>query len=80
MNSASPCSPAGRYDNPIPTRFLAPIDYLKIPAQGATFSEGMHIQKAIGFAKLICGPPTFEEKKTPQASFPKGEAGKVMSL
>jgi hypothetical protein len=23
---------AGRYDNPIPTRFLAPIDYLKIPA------------------------------------------------
>ncbi len=24
---------AGRYDNPIPTRFLAPIDCLKIPAQ-----------------------------------------------
>ncbi len=23
---------AGRYDNPIPTWFLAPIDYLKIPA------------------------------------------------
>jgi hypothetical protein len=23
----------GRYDNPIPTRFLAPIDCLKIPAQ-----------------------------------------------
>ncbi len=23
----------GRYDNPIPTRFLAPIDSLKIPAQ-----------------------------------------------
>jgi hypothetical protein len=23
---------AGRYDNPIPTRFLAPIDCLKIPA------------------------------------------------
>ncbi len=23
---------AGRYDNPIPTRFLAPVDCLKIPA------------------------------------------------
>ncbi len=33
MNSASLCSVAGRYDNPIPTRFLAPIDCLKIPAQ-----------------------------------------------
>ncbi len=27
-----PCSLAGRYDNPIPLRFLAPIDCLKIPA------------------------------------------------
>jgi hypothetical protein len=32
MNSASLCSLAGPYDNPIPTRFLAPIDCLKIPA------------------------------------------------
>jgi hypothetical protein len=32
MNSASLCSLAGRYDNPIPTRFLATIDCLKIPA------------------------------------------------
>jgi hypothetical protein len=24
---------SGRYDSPIPTRFLAPIDYIKIPAQ-----------------------------------------------
>ncbi len=32
MNSASLCSLAGRYDNPIPTRFLAPMDCLKIPA------------------------------------------------
>jgi hypothetical protein len=31
MNSASLSSLAGRYDNPIPTRFLAPIDCLKIP-------------------------------------------------
>jgi hypothetical protein len=33
MNSASQCSLAGRYDNPIPTRCLAPKDFLKIPAQ-----------------------------------------------
>ena len=32
MNSASLRSLAGRYDNPIPHRFLAPIDFLKIPA------------------------------------------------
>ncbi len=33
MNSASLCSLAGRYNNPIPSRFLAPIDGLKMPAQ-----------------------------------------------
>jgi hypothetical protein len=32
MNSASLSTLAGRYDNRIPTRFLAPIDCLKIPA------------------------------------------------
>ncbi len=32
MNSASLCSLACRYDNPIPPRFLAPIDFLKSPA------------------------------------------------
>jgi hypothetical protein len=32
INSASLCSLAGRYDNPIPARFLVPIDCLKIPA------------------------------------------------
>jgi hypothetical protein len=32
MNSASLCRLAGRYNNPIPTWFLAPIDCLKIPA------------------------------------------------
>jgi hypothetical protein len=33
IDSASLCSPAGRYDNPIPTWFLAPIECLKIRAQ-----------------------------------------------
>jgi hypothetical protein len=28
------CILAGRYDSPIPTRCLAPIDFLKIPALG----------------------------------------------
>jgi hypothetical protein len=32
MNTASLCSLAGRYGNPIPTRFLAPIDCTKILA------------------------------------------------
>ncbi len=36
MTSASLCSPAGRYDNPIPIRFLDPIDCLKIPTQNST--------------------------------------------
>ncbi len=31
MNSASLCRLAGRYDNPVPPWFLAPIDCLKIP-------------------------------------------------
>ncbi len=31
MNSASLCSLAGRYDNPLPLRFLAPMASLKIP-------------------------------------------------
>jgi hypothetical protein len=35
INSASLCSMAGRYDNPIPTRCLAPTDFLKIPALGS---------------------------------------------
>jgi hypothetical protein len=39
MNSASRCSLSGRYDNPIPNRFLAPIDCLKIPALGAFLSD-----------------------------------------
>ncbi len=32
INSASLCSLAGRYHNLIPPQFLAPIDFLKIPA------------------------------------------------
>jgi hypothetical protein len=35
IDSASLCSLAGRYDKPIPTRFLAPIDCSKIQEQRA---------------------------------------------
>jgi hypothetical protein len=40
MNSASLYSLAGRYDNPIPPRFLAPIDCLKIQALLSCFLHG----------------------------------------
>ncbi len=39
MISASLCSLAARYDNSIPPRFLAPIDFLKIPAQYLTLYD-----------------------------------------
>jgi hypothetical protein len=48
MNSASLCSLAGRYDNPMPTQFLVPIDCLKIPSL-ATQPGG------IGSLELILG-------------------------
>jgi hypothetical protein len=38
MNSASLCSLAGRCDNPLPPRFLAPIASLKIPARYVQYS------------------------------------------
>jgi hypothetical protein len=38
MNSASLCSLADRFDIPIPIRFLAPIDCLKIPALSTRLS------------------------------------------
>ncbi len=39
MYFASLCSLAGRYDNPIATRFLAPIDWLKIPVQYVAYKK-----------------------------------------
>jgi hypothetical protein len=39
MNSASLCNLAGRYDNPIPPRFVAPIDFLKIPALACRYNN-----------------------------------------
>ncbi len=39
INSASLCSMVDWCDNPIPTRFLAPLECLKIPAQTQTIQE-----------------------------------------
>ncbi len=50
-----PCSLAGRYDNPIPTRFLAPIDCLKIPAPN-TGSNGANSFSFLSSLSLL--PPS----------------------
>jgi hypothetical protein len=58
MNSATLCSLAGRYDNPIPTRFLAPLDCLKIPAQASGTAVPLYMltQKAPQRLELFnCG-------------------------
>ncbi len=46
MNSASLFRLAGRYNNPFLPRFLAPIDFLKIPAQ-ATQPDGINSLESI---------------------------------
>ncbi len=58
INSASLFSLAGRYDNPIPTRCQAPIDFLKIPALiFITFSQPSfsRIKRAWRACPLITG-------------------------
>ncbi len=53
MNSASLCSLEGLYDNPIPTRFLAPIDYLKIPALKTSAVQILEYIEYISYYFLI---------------------------
>jgi hypothetical protein len=60
INSASLCSLAGQFDNPIPTRFLAPIDCFKIPALvlflTRSYLESLylsHLKHDILFSKLF---------------------------
>jgi hypothetical protein len=59
MNSASLCSLAGRYDNPIPTRCLglAPIDFLKIPALavgGVSAFAGVPAEDSLTAMVVVC--------------------------
>ncbi len=63
MNSASLCSLAGRYDNLIPIRCLAPIDFLKIPA---LISEG---KRRISYEVM---EPEFVSFYEAQESIPPG--------
>jgi hypothetical protein len=59
INSISLCSPVDRYDNPIPTRFLAHIDCLKIPGlvgkrsqfpTSMSSTSGLKIQKITDYS------------------------------
>jgi hypothetical protein len=54
MNSASLCCLAGQYENPIPPRFLAPIDFLKIPAQ-YTYSHREGARAGLGTRGKVRG-------------------------
>jgi hypothetical protein len=49
INSASLCSLADLYDNPIPTRCLAPIDFLKIPALISHWPTGIDSHSLVGY-------------------------------
>ncbi len=54
IDSASLCSLAGRYDNPVPTRFLAPKGCLKIPALAACVCrETAGVDKRADLARLL---------------------------
>ncbi len=59
MNSASLCSLAGRYNNPIPTRFLAPIGCLKIPAQA--WKMALEFLKNLLYYIFPCLPKSFRK-------------------
>ncbi len=54
INSASLCNLAGRYDNPIPTRCLAPIDCLKITAQSSDIHEYRILIRLCRKKRLSC--------------------------
>ncbi len=53
-NAARLCSSlAGRYDNPIPTRFLAPIDCLKIPAQEGKAGATLYLNGTVAWDNFL---------------------------
>ncbi len=73
MKSASLCSLAGRYDNPIPPRFLAHIDSLKIPAllarPSAAFSPAHRGHRPDGRPCSASCPPQQKERGGQEAVF-----------
>jgi hypothetical protein len=54
------CSLAGQYDNPIPIRFLAPIDCLKIPAQPTLHSVSFSLIYRSCTRALLVSPNTID--------------------
>jgi hypothetical protein len=54
INSASQCSLAVWYDNPIPIRYLALGDCLKIPAQYGPMRFGPVIKERKGCKHIVC--------------------------
>jgi hypothetical protein len=55
-SSARLCSLAGRYDNPLPTLFLTPIDCLKIPALKAVCIGGYeYVQYYTSYVNIQIG-------------------------
>jgi hypothetical protein len=52
MNSASLCSLAGRDDNLLPPRFLAPIGSLKIPALESFGTETLRVTRSQAWTEL----------------------------
>ncbi len=70
--SASLCSLAVRYDNPITTRCLAPIIFLKIPAQYTVFvlSNEKKFETIVKTTKYICAAcPSFMRMSTLSSLF-----------
>ncbi len=80
MNSASQSSLAGRYDNPILTRFLAPKDCLKIPAQNTrpTPPRRVHVPRQSALTKVVfllpdsADAPSFRQLPSGVGDTPRG--------
>ncbi len=82
ISSASLYNLAGLYDKPISTRFLAPIDCLKIPAQESTAhvwaKEYWMIYRGTGFlATYNLAPPHPFPAPSPISKLDRRHTGKV---
>ncbi len=76
IDSASLCSQAGRYDNPIPIRFLAPRDCLKIRAQGINCGVKQEVSTSLYLYKTF----TFQLVPQHKGTWQKKFAQRVLSF
>ncbi len=65
MDSASLCSMAGRYDNPLPPWCLAPIDSIKIPAPGTPKRFQLVTTLCVFFGIPLSAPGLFHANDVP---------------